>query len=95
MALFTPQEASGTTTTITKCKAQFADSGQTQHMYYIFGVTDDNGKVYDWKDKTLEAGADVATIKTAIYDKLLTMHKKAVNAESTMNDDGIVGSNPV
>jgi hypothetical protein len=92
MALFTPQEASGAT--ISKCQAKFSDVGQTQHMYYIFAVNDAEGNYYDWKDHDLASGSDQATIKSAIYDKLITMHKKDVNTESTMTDDDIVGSNP-
>jgi hypothetical protein len=93
MALFTPQEASGAT--ISKCQAKFSDTGQTQHMYYVFAVNDADGFYYDWKDKDLEAGASTAAIKTAIYDHLVAnVTKKETNTESTMNDEGIVGSNP-
>jgi hypothetical protein len=93
MAIFTPQEASGTT--ISKCEAKFSDSGMTNHLYYIFAVNDEDGITYDWKDKELEAGADQETIKLAIYDHLVaSVTKRYPSTESQMSDEGIIGSNP-
>ena len=93
MAYFTPEEASAST--ISRCEAKFADSGQTEHMYYVFGVIDTNGISYDWKDFDLAPGADTALIKSSIYNQLITnITKRTPNSESTMNDEGILGSNP-
>lgn len=52
MALFTPEEASGTT--ISRCQAIFSDTGSTQLMYYVFAVTDENSINYDWKTSTFQ-----------------------------------------
>ena len=93
MALFTTQQASASE--ITRCEARFSDTGNTNHMYFIFGIKDTDGINYDWKDFDLAAGSDTDTIKTAIHDYLVAnIQKIQPKTESTMNDEGIIGSNP-
>ena len=93
MALFTTQEASAST--ISRCEARFSDTGNTQLMYYVFGVNDADGTYYDWKNRDLPAGSDNATIKSSIYGHLISgVTKVAISTESTMSDDSIIGDNP-
>lgn len=93
MAYFTPQEASAST--ITRCEAKFADTGMTNHLYYVFGVKDAEGFSYDWKNFDLEPSADNALIKDSIMNSLTTSVTKKVNKpEATMDDESIIGENP-
>jgi len=93
MALFTPQEASGTT--ITRCEAVFSDTGNTQLMYYVFGVSDENNINYDWKNFNLPSGADNTIIKDSIYNHLISgVTKTSPSTESTMSDESVIGDNP-
>jgi len=93
MAYFTPQEASAST--ISRCQAIFSDTGQTQHSYYVFGVNDEDGKYYDWKNFDLAGGADNTTIKSSIYNHLISgVTKSYPKTESSANDDSIIGQNP-
>ena len=93
MALFTTQEASAST--ITRCECIFSDSGQTNCLYYVMGITDADGIYYDWKDFTTPHGSDADVIKLAIYDYLTTnVNKVAPTSESAMEDGSVVGSNP-
>jgi hypothetical protein len=93
MALFTPEEASGTT--ISRCQAVFSDTGSTQLMYYVFAVTDENRVNYNWKNFSLPAGADNTTIKDSIYNHLISgVTKTYPNTDSTISDESIIGDNP-
>jgi len=93
MAYFTPEEASGAT--ISRCQAIFSDTGNTQLLYYVFAVRDENGINYDWKNFSLPMGIDNATIKDSIYNHLISgVTKTYPNTNSTMNDESIIGDNP-
>ena len=65
-----------------------ADGGASVFSYWAFGVEDEWGNIYEWKDYDLESGASKAQIGRAIVDYLRTnMYKinySEIESESLM-----------
>jgi len=88
---FTHDEITGCT--ISKCEGVTINGA---HAYYVFGVTDDNNKDYDWKDKWSPSGLSGTSIHNAIYNHLSTgVTKEVVVSEVRMDDPSVIGQAPI
>tara|TARA_R100001594_G_scaffold150426_2_gene211539 strand:- start:297 stop:650 length:354 start_codon:yes stop_codon:yes gene_type:complete len=82
LELFTDFEARELVITLQNKIAQFGD-----HLFWEFEVTDSNGNTYKWKDFSVAADADKATIKAAIYHHAVNNIYKVPDNASVINKE--------
>lgn len=93
MSLFTTEQANNSN--ISRAESITTDGS---HSYWVFGVIDEDGIYYDWKDHTLVGTASNQEQKTAIHDYLVANCEKKtpqpVIQTSTSDDiiDTLVGA---